>query len=76
MIAVHRENRLPIELIMDGEIIENNVKQNRLTESWLLAELKKRDIKVEETVYAVLLGNGEICVDQYKDYISVPIDKE
>ncbi len=76
MIAVHRENRLPIELIMDGEIIENNVKQNRLTESWLLAELKKRDIKVEETVYAVLLGNGEIYVDQYKDHISVPIDKE
>ncbi|MEY8820043.1 DUF421 domain-containing protein [Bacillus subtilis] len=76
MIAVNQEQRLPIELIMDGEIIENNLKQNRLTESWLLEELRKRDIKVKETVYAVLLGNGDIYVDQYKDHISVPMDKE
>lgn len=76
MIAVNQEHRLPIELIMDGEIIENNLKQNRLTESWLLEELRKRDIKVKETVYAVLLGNGDIYVDQYKDHISVPMDKE
>lgn len=76
MIAVNQEHRLPIELIMDGEIIEYNLKQNRLTVSWLLEELRKRDIKVKETVYAVLLGNGDIYVDQYKDHISVPMDKE
>lgn len=76
MIEVKGENRLPIKLIMDGEIIENNLKQNHLTESRLLEELQKRDIKVKETVYAVLLGNGHFYVDQYKDHISVPIDKE
>ncbi|GED04388.1 DUF421 domain-containing protein [Bacillus atrophaeus] len=75
-IAVHGEHRLPIELIMDGEIIEDNLNQNHLTTSWLLTELKKRDITVEETVYAVLLANGHIYVDKYKDHISVPIDKE
>ena len=41
-----------------------------------MEELRKRDIKVKETVYAVLLGNGDIYVDQYKDHISVPMDKE
>lgn len=40
-IAVHGEHRLPIELIMDGEIIEDNLNQNHLTTSWLLTELKK-----------------------------------
>lgn len=41
---------------MDGEMRENNLKQNHLTEAWLLEELQKRDVKVKETVYAVLLG--------------------
>lgn len=75
-IAVNGEHRLPIELIMDGKIIEDNLNQNHLATSWLLTELKKRDITVEETVYAVLLANGHIYVDKYKDHIPVPIDKE
>lgn len=76
MIEVNSENKLPIELIMDGKIIENNLMQNHLTESWLFEELQKRDVTVKDIVYAVLLGNGHIYVDQYKDHISVPIDKE
>lgn len=43
---------------MDGEMSENNLKQNHLPEAWLLEELQKRDVKVKETVYAVLLGFG------------------
>ena len=70
------EQKLPIELIMDGEIIKENLEQNNITVSWLASELKKRHLSKSDVVYAVLSANGNMYVDTYKDYIHSPIDKE
>lgn len=57
---------MPIELIMDGEIIHKNLNQP-YTMDWLLQELKKRNITVEDTYYAVKGTNGKLYIDLYKD---------
>lgn len=76
MIAVMPEQKLPIELIMDGEIIKENLEQNNLTLSWLESELKKRNLTKHDVVYAVLAANGNMYVDTFRDHIHSPIDKE
>ncbi|MEH7117460.1 DUF421 domain-containing protein [Neobacillus vireti] len=76
MIAVMSEQKLPIELIMDSEIMEENLEQNNLTHSWLESELKKRNLTKHDVVYAVLAPNGHMYVDTFRDYIHSPIDKE
>lgn len=76
MIAVMPEQTLPIELIMDGEIMRENLEQNNLSFSWLEAELKKRNLTKQEVVYAVMAPNGHVYIDTYSDHIHSPIDKE
>jgi len=76
MIAVMPEQKLPIELIMDREIMEENLAQNNLTYSWLESELKRRNLTKQDVVYAVLAPNGHMYVDTFRDYIHSPIDKE
>ncbi|WP_062110171.1 DUF421 domain-containing protein [Bacillus niameyensis] len=75
-LTVNPEQRLPIELIMDGEIIQENLKQNNLSQEWLHTELQKRHVTVGEVVYAVLAINGNIYIDQYDDQIHSPMDRE
>lgn len=76
MIAVMPEQKLPIELIMDGEIIKENLEQNNITFSWLESELIKRNLLKHDVVYAVLAANGNLYVDTFRDHIHSPIDKE
>ena len=76
MFTVMPENKLPIELIMDGEIIKENLEQNNITFSWLESELRKRKLSKNDVVYAVLGANGNMYVDTIKDHIHSPIDKE
>ncbi|WP_246001323.1 DUF421 domain-containing protein [Oceanobacillus piezotolerans] len=75
-ITVMPEKKMPIELIMDREIIKENLEQNGLTTSWLELELRKRNLTKYDVVYAVLAANGKMYVDTFKDYIHSPIDKE
>ncbi|RFU61657.1 DUF421 domain-containing protein [Peribacillus glennii] len=70
------EEVLPIELIMDGQIIHDNLTQNKLGKAWLESELQKRKLQLGEVVYAVLAANGKIYIDTYIDNISSPFDKE
>ncbi|WP_144528712.1 DUF421 domain-containing protein [Peribacillus simplex] len=76
MISAMPEQKLPIELIMDGEIIKENLEQNNITFSWLESELKKRNLSKYDVVYAVLAANGNMYVDTLRDHIHSPIDKE
>lgn len=66
----------PIELIMDGKVIVENLKQNQLTDEWLYNELTKRRLSVEQVSYAVKKTDGNLFIDLYKDNIQRPIDKE
>lgn len=76
MVPVVPEHRLPIELIMDGKIIKENLEQNHLSHSWLQTELRKRNLTTNDVLYAVLAANGNMYFDTFKDHIHSPIDKE
>lgn len=59
---------LATEIILDGKLIENNLKLNNLTKCWLNDELKKRGIKdIKEVAFATLATNGNLYVDLYRD---------
>lgn len=66
----------PIELIMDGDIIDANLKQNNITTEWLHSQIKKKRLSIENVNYAVISSNGKIYFDEYKDQIEHPVDRE
>ncbi|KZE72426.1 MULTISPECIES: YetF domain-containing protein [Paenibacillus] len=70
------EQAFPIELIMDGDIIEANLQQNNLTTEWLQSQIKKKGLSLKEINYAVISTDGNVYFDEYKDQIESPIDKE
>lgn len=69
-------SNVPIELIMDGIIMQNNLKDNQIPEEWLLKQIKKRDKNLSDIYYAVKTTTGMLVFDYYKDQINKPIDKE
>ncbi|WP_176585922.1 DUF421 domain-containing protein [Priestia megaterium] len=70
------QSAFPIELIMDGRIIEKNFTQNHLTKSWLFTELEQRGLTLADVSYFVRGTNGQLYFDLYKDKITSPIDIE
>jgi uncharacterized membrane protein YcaP (DUF421 family) len=75
-ISTNPESWLPIELIMDGQIIYKNLKENKLTKEWLVQELIKRNLQEGDVLYAVFGSNGQLYIDTYNDFIQSPVDKE
>jgi uncharacterized membrane protein YcaP (DUF421 family) len=61
-------NRVPIELVMDGKILTQNLSDSSFTEEWLLTELRKRNIEVSEIAYAVVGTRGNLYVDLFIDH--------
>ncbi|MFC0470331.1 DUF421 domain-containing protein [Halalkalibacter kiskunsagensis] len=66
----------PLELIMDGQIIEKNFKQNHFTKGWLDAEISQRGLRLEDVSYCVRGTNNQLYFDLFKDNIHSPIDLE
>ncbi|MGG1658122.1 DUF421 domain-containing protein [Brevibacillus sp. NRS-1366] len=66
----------PIELIMDGKVIHDNLQQNGLQLEWLMAQLNKKGLSIDQVNYAVKSSNGKIIYDLYDDQMANPIDKE
>jgi uncharacterized membrane protein YcaP (DUF421 family) len=55
--------KMPIELIMDGEIVADNLADNDLSETWLTQQLSLRNIKhIDEVSYAVLDSKGQLFI--------------
>lgn len=53
----------PVELIMDGQIIEENLTKRQLTHTWLTAQLALRNISSHSQVmYAVLDSKGQLFI--------------
>lgn len=62
---------IPSEMIIDGIVIQQNLKQNNLTEEWLYQELEKQGIKsVQEVMYASLDTEGKLYVDKRQDIMA------
>lgn len=58
-----RYKELSTEIIKDGLVLDENLKQNQLTSQWLMQELKKRKIhRVADVLYAALNTEGVLYV--------------
>ena len=66
---------LPVELIMDGKIIEKNA-SGIYNREWIEAEFKRRNLRIEEIYYAVVNSDGYLFVDKYEDKLTSPTDVE
>ena len=52
------------EIIIDGRVIYQNLKENELDEQWLIAELKKRGYNSpRDIVFASLTSDGQLYID-------------
>lgn len=59
---------VPSELVVDGVVIQQNLKQNNLDENWLLGELQKQGVQsLKEVFYASLDSDGNLYVDKRRD---------
>jgi uncharacterized membrane protein YcaP (DUF421 family) len=59
---------VPSELVVDGVIIKQNLKQNNLDEDWLLGELQKQGVQsLQEVFYASLDSSGKLYIDKRRD---------
>lgn len=59
---------LAVEIIKDGDIIDQNLRQNNLDFKWLYNELSRRGInRLEDVFYAVLNTDGTLYVDIKED---------
>jgi uncharacterized membrane protein YcaP (DUF421 family) len=62
------------ELIMDGEIIYQNLQQNKLDEAWLINELNKQGItSPREVLLASLDTAGNLYVDRKHDNLQTEV---
>lgn len=61
---IHLPNAsFPVELIMDGEIIEENLHKQNLTHSWLEKQLTARNIKdASHVMYGVIDSKGQLFI--------------
>lgn len=59
--------KVPVELIMDGAILSDNLSNSTYNEEWLNKELKKRNTQVSEIAYAVVGTKGNLYIDLYQD---------
>ena len=66
----------PVELIMDGRLIEDNLKDNGLTKEWLENELRRKGKEISDVFYGVRGTQQQLVFDYYEDKINKPIDKE
>lgn len=59
------------ELIYDGILIEQNLKQLNKSKKWIMNQLKIQGIKnISEVFLATLTPSGSLYIDKYKDHIT------
>ena len=69
-----RKEYLPIPLIMDGQILDHNLKYLQLDRGWLINEVEKMGEKVRKFTLATFLENGKLFIDnnEINDHKSDP----
>jgi len=70
------KGRLPIELIMDGKMLKENMSLNHVSEDHLLKQLTSHQKQISDVFYAVMGSDGRLYIDYYKDQLKHPIDVE
>lgn len=69
-------SHFPIELIMDGKLMDRNLRQNKIPEDWVRQQINERGKKLSDIFYAVKTTNGSLVFDYYDDKLNQPFDKE
>lgn len=62
----------PQTVIMDGKILDNPLSASGKNRGWLLVELDKLGLTLENVVFAQITSAGDLVVDIYNDQITVP----
>jgi uncharacterized membrane protein YcaP (DUF421 family) len=66
---------LPIELIMDGRVVEKNF-NSQYSSAWFNQELQSRNLELKDIQYAVISSNSSLFIDLYNDNLKSPLDRE
>lgn len=70
-----QEKGISTEIIYDGILFEENLRQLKKDKTWLMKELKKKGINnVSEVFLATLNKGGTLYIDKYDDHIQKPLD--
>lgn len=70
-----QSNGISTELIYDGMLIDENLKQLNKDRAWLIRELKKHNINnISEVFLATLNPAGSLYIDKYDDHIKKVLD--
>ena len=62
---------LPIELIMNGKIIQDNT-TSMYDSRWITTECHKRNLRIEDVYYAVVNSEGKLFIDKFNDQFTSP----
>jgi uncharacterized membrane protein YcaP (DUF421 family) len=62
------QEKMPVELIIDGGVLTENLHKAKLDLAWLMQELDKHGANdVTEVAYAVLTSKDKLYIDKYSD---------
>lgn len=75
-LAVPSSASFPVELIMDGQLIDKNLEQNHLTRKWLDQEIERRGLNLDDISYCVRGTDRRLYFDRRHDGITAPVDLE
>ncbi|SDI26154.1 Uncharacterized membrane protein YcaP, DUF421 family [Natribacillus halophilus] len=65
-----QRTKLTTEVLIEGELIEQNLRQRNIDYEWLLGQLKAKGIhRLEDVSYAAILPNDTLYVDLYDDQL-------
>ncbi|REE84327.1 uncharacterized membrane protein YcaP (DUF421 family) [Paenibacillus taihuensis] len=62
----------PKPVIMDGKVLHDTLEQRGYNFNWLVKELKKSDLQVEDVFLAQMDDYGSLFIDLYDDKVKTP----
>ncbi|MGF9696358.1 MULTISPECIES: DUF421 domain-containing protein [Paenibacillus] len=68
------KSKLMTELIIDGVLIKQNLKERNKDINWLTEQLKKQNITVQDIAFAAILPNDKLYIDLFKDQFQEKTD--
>lgn len=64
-----KQTPIPLQLIADGKIINENLQQLNVNRSWLEDQLRVSGTNLSEVFYAELQQDGSLYIDKRSDYL-------
>ena len=66
----------PVELIMDGTVLTDNLVRNQFDLAWLMQQLDKNGVAdTKDVAYAVLTSRNELYIDTYRDSLQTQVQE-